>query len=47
MNTVKNFTAIHLQLSDKVCVSNKTEYLNLSMFNMTTEINESKILTTI
>ena len=31
-------------LSNKVCVSN-TEDLNLSMFNMITGINESKILT--
>ena len=29
-------------LSNKVCVPNKTEDLNLSMFNMITEINESK-----
>ena len=28
-------------LSNKVCVPNKTEDLNLSMFNMITEINES------
>ena len=32
-------------LSNKVCVPNKTEDLNLSMFNMITGINESKILT--
>ena len=32
-------------LSNKVCVPNKTEDLNISMFNMTTEINESKTLT--
>ena len=32
-------------LSNKVCVTNKTETLNLSMFNMATEINESKSLT--
>ena len=32
-------------LSNKVCVPNKTENLNLSMFNMITEINESKTLT--
>ena len=31
-------------LSNKVCVPNKTEDLNLSMFNMITEINESKTL---
>ena len=27
--------------SNKICVPNKTEDLNLSMFNMITEINES------
>ena len=32
-------------LSDKVCIPNKTEDLNLSVFKMITEINESKILT--
>ena len=32
-------------LSNKVCVSNKTEDLNLSLFNINTGINESKILT--
>ena len=32
-------------LSNKVCIPNKTEDLNLSMFNMITRINESKILT--
>ena len=31
-------------LSNKVCVSNKTEDLNLSMFNMITWINELKTL---
>ena len=31
-------------LSNKVCIPNKTEDLNLSMFNMTTRINESKTL---
>ena len=30
-------------LPDKVCVQNKTEDLNLSVFNMITGINESKI----
>ena len=29
-------------LSNKVCVPNKTEYLNLRVFNMMTGINESK-----
>ena len=29
----------------KVCVPNKTEDVNLNLFNMITEINESKILT--
>ena len=32
-------------LSNKVFVPNKTEDLNLSVFNMITDINESKILT--
>ena len=32
-------------LSDKVCVPNKTEYLKLSFFNMITGIMESKTLT--
>ena len=32
-------------LSNKVCVPDKTEYLNLSMFNMITGINELKTLT--
>ena len=31
-------------LSNKVCVSNKTEDLNLRVFNMSTVINESKKL---
>ena len=30
--------------SNKVCVPNKKEDLNLSIFNMITEINESKTL---
>ena len=33
------------KLSNKVCVSNKTEDLNLSLFNMNTGINEFKMLT--
>ena len=32
-------------LSNKECVSNKTEDLNLSVFNITTGITESKTLT--
>ena len=32
-------------LSNKICVPNKTEDLNLSVFNMIAGINESKILT--
>ena len=32
-------------LSNKVCVPNKTEDLHLSLFNMITEVNESKKLT--
>ena len=35
-NTLKN--------NSKICVPNKTENLNLSMFNMITRINESKTL---
>ena len=31
-------------LSNKICVPNKTEDLKLSVFNMITEINESKTL---
>ena len=37
-------TLNHLS-NNKVCVPNKTEDLNLSMFNTITEINESKTLT--
>ena len=33
-------------LSIKVCLPNKTKYLNLNVFNMITEIIESKIFTT-
>ena len=57
MNTVKNFTTIHLWLNyidvlevvillitylikNKVCVPNKVEDLNLSVFNMIRGINE-------
>ena len=32
-------------LSNKICLPNKTEDLNLNVFNMITEINESKTLT--
>ena len=32
-------------LSDKLCVPNNTEDLNLSVFNMITGLNESKTLT--
>ena len=32
-------------LSNKVCVPNKTKDLNLSLFNKITDINESKTLT--
>ena len=32
-------------LSNKVCIPNKTEDLNLSVFNIITGINESKTLT--
>ena len=52
MNTAKNFTTIHLlhyykihDLSNNVCIPNKTEDLNLRVFNMITGINEWKTLT--
>ena len=32
-------------LSNKVCVPNKTEYLNLNIFNIFTGISKSKALT--
>ena len=32
-------------LRNRICVSNKTEDVNLSIFNMITRINESKTLT--
>ena len=32
-------------LSNKICIPNKTEHLNLSILNMITGINESKTLT--
>ena len=47
-----HFTTIHLlhyynihDLSNKVCIPNKTEDLNLRVFNMITEISESRTLT--
>ena len=36
---------LEVDLSNKVCVSNKIEDLDLSVFNMITGINGSKILT--
>ena len=42
---VKTCSALNDLSSYKVCVSNKTEDFNLSMFNMITGINESKTLT--
>ena len=55
MNTVKNLIILKLDrcagscitlndLSNKVCIPNKTEDLNLSVFNMIIAINESKNL---
>ena len=41
---VGNCNALN-DLSNKVCIPNKTENLNLSLFNMITGINESKTLT--
>ena len=40
---VRNFNILN-DLSNKACVPNKTEDLNLSIFSMITGINESKIL---
>ena len=31
--------------SSRICVPNKTENINLNVFNIITKINESKILT--
>ena len=48
MNKVKNFNKNSNTLNDlsnKVCVPNKIEDLNLSVFNMITGINKSKTLT--
>ena len=52
MNTVKDYVTIHLQLNqidvlevNKICVPNKTEDLNLNVFNMIAGINESKKIT--
>ena len=59
MNTVKNFTTIHnplnqidvlevvIDLSNKVCIPNIIEDLNLSVFNVITGANESITLTSI
>ena len=49
MNTVKNFTTVGSckilnDLSNKACVPNKIEDLNLSLFNTIAGINESKTL---
>ena len=41
---VRSFDTLN-DLSNKVCIPNKTKDLSLSMFNMTTGINESKMLT--
>ena len=53
MNIANNFTTIHFigscnflnELSTTVCVPIKTEDLNLTVFSIITEINESKPLT--
>ena len=49
MNTIKNFTTIHLWLNQIdllefviFCFPNKTEDLNLDVFNIITRINELK-----
>ena len=48
MNKVKNFSTILFclnDLSNEVCVPNKTEDLNLRVFDMIIGISESKKLT--
>ena len=55
MNIVKNYTTIHMLLNQinvmevvifgKVCVPNKTEDLNIYVFNMIARKNDIKILT--
>ena len=52
MNTGKNFTTFTARscntlndLSNKVCLPNKTEDLNVIVFNIITGRNESKTLT--
>ena len=48
MNAIANYTIIFNTLNDlsnKVCVPRKTKDSNLSVFNMTTGINELKTLT--
>ena len=42
---VKLNTCVGSDLSNKLCVLNKTEYLNLCLFNMITGMDESKTLT--
>ena len=42
---VGSYNTVINDLSNKVCASNKTEDLNLSMFKMMTGINELKTLT--
>ena len=41
---VRSYNTFH-NLSNKVCAPNETEKINLYVINMTTSINESKILT--
>ena len=41
---VQSFNTLN-DLSNKVCVPNKTEYLNLNVFNLIAGVNELKILT--
>ena len=38
---VRSYNTLN-DLSNKVCVPRKTEYLNISVFNVITKINESK-----
>ena len=44
IDIMKSFNTLN-DLSNRVCVPNKTEDLDLSVFNIITGINESKTLT--
>ena len=44
-NTVKNREKSKCDLSDRICVLNKTTDINLNVFDMVRRVNESKTLT--